>query len=122
MDSAIRAVTDKYDADIFAFVGFLMEPDDAKVLHICRKRRNKRKNVLLILSTPGGSADAAYRIARCFQRCYRTNEAKIAERGQFLIYVHDMCASAGTLLALGATKIIMSQQAQLGPIDVQLRK
>ena len=42
--------------------------------------------------------------------------------GEFLIYVHNFCKSAGTLLALGANRLIMSQFAELGPIDVQLRK
>jgi hypothetical protein len=122
MESAIRAVSGKYDADVFAYVGFLFEPDDVRVLRGCERLTSKRKNVLLILSTPGGSPDAAYRIARCFQRAYRTNLPDLADRGHFFIYVHDICVSAGTLLALGATKLIMSEGAQLGPIDVQLRK
>lgn len=117
---AIEAVGNKYDADIFAYVGVLMEPDDERVFTACRKRVQKRKNVLLILSTPGGSADAAYRIARCLQRAYKVNSDDLAERGSFYLYVHDMCKSAGTLLALGASTLIMSQRSQLGPIDVQL--
>ncbi|MBS4050779.1 MAG: hypothetical protein KGZ69_06210 [Methylomonas sp.] len=116
----IKAVGDKYDADILAYVGFLSEPDDDRVLAACRKRQRKRKNVLLILSTPGGSADAAYRIARCLQRAYKCKSDDISERGCFFLYVHDMCKSAGTLLALGASALIMSQRAELGPIDVQL--
>jgi hypothetical protein len=38
------------------------------------------------------------------------------------VYVHDVCKSAGTLLALGASTLVLSQSAQLGPIDVQLLK
>ena len=117
---AIEAVSHKYDVDIFIYVGVLLEPDDDRVLAACRKRIRKRKNVLLILSTPGGSADAAYRIARCLQRAYNVKAEEITERGAFYLYVHDICKSAGTLLALGATSLIMSQRAQLGPIDVQL--
>lgn len=117
---AMDAVTAKYDADVMTYVGFLYEPEDDRVLRECRKRTRKRKNVLLILSTPGGSADAAYRIARCLQRSYKAKSEKPDERGTLYIYVHDMCKSAGTLLALGATTLIMSQRAELGPIDVQL--
>lgn len=120
LSKAIEAVGEKYDADILTYVGFMMEPDDERVLGVCRKRRRKRKNVLLVLSTPGGSADAAYRVARCLQRAYKTKSDNLEERGTFYLYVHDICKSAGTLLALGATTLIMSQRAELGPIDVQL--
>lgn len=119
-NKALEAVGEKYEADILAYIGFIMEPDDDTALAVLRKRRRKRKNVLLVLSTPGGSADAAYRIARCIQRAYKCRSDDMAERGTFYLYVHDMCKSAGTLLALGATTLIMSQGAQLGPIDVQL--
>ena len=122
LKKAVDAVTEKYDADVLAYIGFMLDPDDDKVLAACRKRRRKRKNVVLILSTPGGSADVAYRMARCLQRAYNTKAKDVAERGVFYIYVHDMCKSAGTLLALGATTLIMSQRAELGPIDVQLLK
>lgn len=120
LSAAIEAVTEKYDADILVYVGMLIEPDDDRVLNACRRRSRRRKNVLLVLSTPGGSADAAYRIARCLQRSYKTKSDTPEERGTLYIYVHDMCKSAGTLLALGATTLIMSQRAELGPIDVQL--
>ncbi len=117
---AIEFLGDKYDADVLCYVGVIFEPDDNTVMSVCRKRKKKRKNVLLILSTPGGSADAAYRIARCLQRAYKCKAEDLTERGQFYLYVHDMCKSAGTLLALGATTLIMSQRGELGPIDVQL--
>lgn len=94
LTKAIEAIGAKYDADLFAYIGFMLEPDDEQVFAACRKRRRKRKNVLLILSTPGGSADAAYRIARCLQRAYDTNSGGIAKGGAFYLYVHDMCKSA----------------------------
>lgn len=33
-----------------------------------------------------------------------------------------ICKSAGTILALGADKLVISERAEFGPIDVQLRK
>lgn len=120
--TAIENVAEHYDADIIAYVGVITPVDDEVFIRMCRDRVHKRKNVLMILSTPGGSADAAYRIARCLQRCYNTKLEDPSKRGKFLLYVHDFCKSAGTLLSLGSTALIMSQSAQLGPIDVQLLK
>jgi hypothetical protein len=122
LQEAIQRVSEKYDADILVYIGYLFEPDDERILHTCRSRDTRKKNVLMILSTPGGSADAAYRISRCLQRAYQTKHEDLTIRGNFYLYVHDMCTSAGTLLALGASSLIMSQRSQLGPIDVQLRR
>ena len=38
------------------------------------------------------------------------------------MYILGQCKSAGTLLALGADKIIMGDFGELSPVDVQLRK
>ena len=46
----------------------------------------------------------------------------MAKKKASLRYVDTVCKSAGTILALGADVIIMSQYAELGPIDVQLQK
>jgi hypothetical protein len=76
-----------------------------------------------MLATFGGDANAAYRIARCLQNKYRTlKQPKEANDPRFLVFVPTYCKSAGTILVLGADEIIMSPEAELGPIDVQLRK
>jgi len=66
--------------------------------------------LLLILTTPGGSADTAYAIARKLNRLY----------DKFSILVNGYCKSAGTLLALGANELIVTNDAEFGPLDVQL--
>ncbi len=43
-------------------------------------------------------------------------------KGMFSVFIDGLCKSAGTLICLGADKLIMSGNAQLGPIDTQLRK
>ncbi|MBM3967789.1 MAG: hypothetical protein FJ308_22440 [Planctomycetes bacterium] len=68
------------------------------------------KKALLLLTTPGGDADAAYRIARNFQESYE----------QFTVAVWGHCKSAGTLLAIGATELVIEQCGELGPLDVQI--
>ena len=110
--SALAArVAAELDADILLYSGDIERPHDDRVLDQCGPRR-RRPNLLLMLSTYGGDAHAAYRIARCLQQRYK----------QFTVYIHGYCKSAGTLLAIGAHKLVMSDYAELGPLDVQLRK
>jgi hypothetical protein len=74
--------------------------------------RIRRKNVFLILITPGGDPNAAYRIARSLQDHYE----------RFIAFISGYCKSAGTLCVLGANEIVMSDVGELGPLDVQLYK
>ncbi len=87
-----------------------MAPDD-KLIDMCAGMV-RRDNVLLVLVTNGGDANIAYRIARCLQRSYE----------RFHLFVPGWCKSAGTLIAIGADEIVMTEQGQLGPIDVQISK
>lgn len=67
---------------------------------------------MLFLTTDGGEPDVAYRIARYLQRRYEN----------LSISIHTDCKSAGTLLALGADTLVLSEYAELGPLDVQIQK
>jgi len=84
---------------------------DNKFMIEANKRR-KRENLLLMLVTPGGDADTAYRIARFAQEHYE----------KFTVFVSGYCKSAGTLCVLGAQEIVVSDQGELGPLDVQFYK
>ncbi len=69
------------------------------------------KEIDIILESPGGSADQAYRIIRTFQKRFeRVN-----------IVVPFWAKSAATLLALGGTEIIMNEFGEFGPLDTQLK-
>lgn len=70
----------------------------------------KGKQLLLVLDSPGGRADAAYRIARLLQRTGAT----------FSVAVPGWAKSAATLLSLGAERVVMGSCAEFGPLDVQL--
>ena len=117
----IKEVSEHFDADVYTYIGPIYPPDDQLLVELIRDNKS-RKNALLIFDTPGGSADATYRIARAFQRTYKTREPLPEDRGRLIIYVHEICKSAGTLLTLAADELILSQLGELGPIDVQLRK
>ena len=112
-DQQAEKVSRTLDADVVLYSGAISENTDEDLIYLIRDKKN-RKNVLFVLTTYGGSADSAYRIARCLQAQYR--------EGSFILFVDSICKSAGTLIALGADEIIMSEPAELGPLDVQLSK
>ena len=64
----------------------------------------------LILHTPGGLVLAALQIARAIDR----------HKGKVTVFVPHYAMSGGTLIALAADEIIVSDHAVLGPVDPQL--
>lgn len=107
----VKAISEQQKADIYLIGGGLYYPLDDEVAQSITANKQK-ENALLILTTWGGNADVAFRIARCFQAKYEA----------FIVFVPNRCKSAGTLLAIGATELIMADSAELGPLDVQLVK
>jgi hypothetical protein len=67
------------------------------------------KPVGILLHSPGGLAEEAYKIMRLFQR--RTEDVSVI--------VPHYAKSAATLMALAGKKIFMGRDAELGPLDVQ---
>ncbi len=109
--SVADRVAEELDADVFFYNGPIQPPLDRQFMALCRQRK-KRTNVLLILVTLGGDPDSAYRMARHLQAHY----------DRFLLYVTGYCKSAGTLVALGAHELILGEDGELGPLDVQMSK
>src|SRR6476659_4636288 len=64
----------------------------------------------LILHTPGGLVLAVLQIARAIDR----------HPGKVTVFVPHYAMSGGTLIALAADEIVMSEHAVLGPVDPQL--
>ena len=108
---AADLVANELDADVIHYNGAIERPADKQLIDECIAR-NKRDNVFVILVTQGGDADPAYRIAKCLQNKYE----------KFYLYVSGYCKSAGTLIALGAHELVVSDHGELGPLDVQLSK
>jgi hypothetical protein len=69
------------------------------------------RDVALVLDSFGGVSLAAYRIASLFQRNAKS----------FTVVIPRIAKSAATLLALGADEIILGDDAELGPLDVQVQ-
>jgi hypothetical protein len=114
LQRVIEDVTSNLDADLILYAGGIDPPSHSDIHSLIRSRCRRRPNVLLFLTTDGGSADVAYQIARCLQRAYKD--------GKFILFVNTSCKSAGTLIATGADELIMSDEAELGPLDVQVYK
>lgn len=64
----------------------------------------------IVLHTPGGLVLAALQIARAIS----------LHKGRVTVFVPHYAMSGGTLIALAANEIVMSNHAVLGPIDPQL--
>jgi len=103
-------IASELNADLLFYNAPIERHFDQRVIELCNARR-RRPNVALFLVTEGGNADAAYRIAASLQNKYQ----------RFILSVPGYCKSAGTLVALGAHQIAMSDQGENGPLDVQLR-
>jgi hypothetical protein len=66
--------------------------------------------IALVVDSGGGDGKCAYQIARYIRkRC-----------GSFTAVVPEFAKSAATLLLLGADKIILGKNAELGPLDAQV--
>jgi len=74
---------------------------------------NRSDKVFFVLATYGGNPDAGYRIARALGHYYPAG---------VIVYIPDMCKSAGTLIALGSSELVISDRGELGPLDVQFAK
>ena len=108
--SAANAVSEVLDADVIFYNGPIDQPYDYLFIEACIVRV-RRTNIVLILVTDGGSADSAFRMAAWLQEHYE----------RFTLYVTGHCKSAGTLIAMGAHVLVISEDhGELGPLDVQM--
>src|SRR5437899_7394426 len=64
----------------------------------------------IVLHTPGGLVLASLQIARAIHK----------HQGKVTAFVPHYAMSGGTLIALAASEIVMSEYAVLGPVDPQL--
>jgi hypothetical protein len=101
------------DTDVISYIGQISRTGYDKICDIIPEK--KRRNCLLILATFGGDPHAGYRIARALSHNY-------PEPGVIRVLVPTYCKSAGTLICIGANELIVADQGELGPVDVQVQK
>ena len=77
---------------------------------VASKQKMPSVPIALLIDSPGGYANEAFRIAMVLRR--RCTE--------FTVVVPRYAKSAATLLSLGASEIYLGEDAELGPLDVQI--
>ena len=104
-------VSKKYNADVILYSGEIENSIADQLIDLAR-HPDRKENIFLMLTTRGGSPDAAYRMTRCLKRQYK----------KITLYIYGICKSSGTLVSVGAHEIILSDFGEFGPLDIQLGK
>ena len=111
----IKKIREAFGTPLVCFVSGIaasIDRDDTvffvDLLHNCQRGRD----LDLLLHTGGGDMDAAEKLISLLHTCVGT--------GRLRVIVPDFAKSAGTLMALGADSIVMSDPSELGPIDPQV--
>lgn len=102
----------EYQGDVVLYCGPILRDGYDKISSVFEAKAQKADKLCMVLVTYGGDPDAAYRIARAANHHYENIE----------ILIPDVCKSAGTLLCIGAHKLIFGDRGELGPLDIQLSK
>jgi ClpP class serine protease len=90
----------------------MMTDEDAAMLEGVLQKSDVGKGFALLLSSPGGNGLAAERIINIC-RSY-------SGKNGYQVIVPGKAKSAATMVCFGATKILMSNTSELGPIDPQI--
>jgi len=93
-----EAISNERNCDILIFNFGLDAGFEYVVYEFLDKRTDKKKNLVLILTTEGGNSDTAFRIARRLQDTY----------DDLTIIVAGWCKSAGTLFCIAASNLIIA--------------
>ncbi len=109
---SLRKVVAALDADVFLFSSDVLPESVDHLIQKIKRRAPRHRNVALILTTYGGSPDAAFRLSKFLQKAYE----------KITLLVFGYCKSAGTMVAIAANEIVMSDYGELGPLDIQVIK
>ena len=91
---------------IFRFIDIHDSEEVLRAIHLT----DKDVPIDMVLHTPGGLVLASLQIARAMAR----------HPGKVTVFVPHYAMSGGTLIALAADEIVMSEDSVLGPVDPQL--
>lgn len=99
--------------DTIVYAGEINRDGYEELTNVCETSKTQYKKANLILYTYGGDPHSAFRIARALQHHYSEGVT---------LFIPHYCKSAGTLIAIGAKELVISDMGELGPLDVQLVK
>lgn len=97
--------------DYLVFSGPIERGTDLNFIEFVDHEQNS-ETVTLIIVTPGGSPDAAFKMGRYLQSRYK----------HISVLIPGLCKSAGTLMAIAAHEVVFTPYGELGPLDVQMAK
>lgn len=97
----------------------IMDEEDVRYLQEILAGLRRGISIDLLLHSDGGSPSASEKMVRMLWGIVNSKDASKSS-GRLYVIVPDRAKSAATLLALGASKIIMSGTSELGPIDPQV--
>lgn len=86
--------------------------DDTQMILAAAQKLDMSNGVALVINTPGGDGLAAERIVNTLRSLSKTKE--------YWTIVVGKAKSAGTMICLGASKIMMADSSELGPVDPQI--
>lgn len=111
-----RVITLIHRQEAFSFFGFpfgrYIDIEDSEAILRAIELTDANVPIDLVVHTPGGLVLAAEQIANALAR----------HPADVTVMVPHYAMSGGTLIALGADRILMAQSAVLGPVDPQLGK
>ena len=109
-----RVISLVHRQETMSFLGFpvfrYIDIDDSEQVIRAIHLTGDEVPIDLVLHTPGGLVLASLQIARAIAR----------RKGRVTVFVPHYAMSGGTLIALAAHEIVMSEHAVLGPVDPQI--
>jgi hypothetical protein len=113
--AAVRLAEKALKRRVFCFIQQPGEYDEITPELVGRAMGSLTKNpagqpVAVLLHSPGGDANSAYRLARFL----------IRHCGGYTVIIPRWAKSAATLFSLGADQIYFGDHAEFGPIDMQI--
>ncbi|MCX6653128.1 MAG: hypothetical protein NT137_07255 [Methanomassiliicoccales archaeon] len=90
----------------------MIQDGDADMLETVLHKTDMTRGFTLLINSPGGDGLAAERVINICRAHSKT--------GEYVVIVPAKAKSAATMIALGASKIVMSKTSELGPIDPQI--
>lgn len=115
LNPAAQALADKIgnaaEADLLLYNARVNRGHQERLLQILNSRR-RRANVLLLLLSEGGDPHAAYKISRSLQALYQ----------KFTCVLPGYSKSAATVILIGAHDLVIGDDGEMGPLDIQMSK
>ena len=114
LNEKIRVLEREFDADVAFFYGEI-HPSLEKhfrdfIEQLKADSEFHRDRLVLVLNTPGGSAETSEKMANILRSNYQ----------EIYFLVPDSAMSAGTILCMSGDRIYMDYSSSLGPIDPQV--